>query len=1366
MKRIIQLTLLLVALLLPATAGADSFYVDDILYTTNGNEATVYKCNGSGNIAIPATVTHYGTTYSVTAIGDNAFRYSNGVTGVSIPNTVTTIGFCAFMGCTGLTNLTIPNSVITIDRGAFYQCTRLTEVTLGNSVTTLGKQVFSGCSSLTGINIPNSITSIGSSAFSGCTSLSSVTITDIASWYNISFDSSFSNPLSYAQHLYLNGALVTELAIPNSVTSIGRYAFDGCTDLTSVTIPNTVTAIGKSAFEGCSGLTSLDIPSSVTAIGSYAFSGCGGLNSITVASNNPNYDSRSNCNAIIETATNTLIAGSNSTIIPNSVTAIGENAFFGCTGLTSIVIPGSVTSIGSEAFYNCINLSNINFPSSVTAIGPYAFENTLWLNNQPDDVVYIGTIAYQYKGTMPEGTNITIKEGTLTIASNAFFYCSGLAGITIPSTVTNIGTSAFYSCTGLTNIIIPNSVTVIGDHAFNACSSLSSVVISTSVTTINDGTFTGCSGLTNIEIPNSVTSIGGYAFSGCSSLTSVTIPQAVTSIGDAAFSGCSSLTSVNIPQSVTSIGNFAFDDCSSLTSVTIPQSVTSIGDVAFSGCSSLTSVNIPQSVTSIGNYTFYNCSSLTSVTIPQAVTSIGNSAFENCSSLTNVTIPQAVTSIGDLAFENCTGLNTVFCRIRDPRLISMGYGVFSLDNDDYTGRTLYVPIDREYNQYYQHDSNWNPYFSNIQEKRYVDFEVDGLFYCYYYSNGVAVTCAEDNNIKYSGDISIPSTISVDGTTHCVTAIDESAFEGCNELTNVDIPNTVTTICRYAFWGCSGLTNVVIPSSVTHIESAWSDCNNIESVTCKAATPPSIDGNFMPVVLSHAPLFVPKASVKAYRTHPSWGHFLTIIGIDMIEGVPATSIKLNRAQMSLLVDDSSQLFATVLPDSTTNKRVAWVSSNGSVASVDSTGMVTAHAPGATIISALTTDGTNLSAQCVVTVRDEIGDYDNYLSMGDTIVFHGKTVVIPVTMTNASNIISFQTDLTLPEGLELVQEDDEYLIEPSSRVTNRHSMMSSALDNGNIRVICYSQNYKALTGHSGELFYLTVNVADEAQGPYNIKMSNSLLTTDSFVEIAAPDVTANVFVSGSMPGDANDNGSVTVNDVVVTSLYILDRYDGPFNFEAADLNVDGFITVTDVSRIAYLVLNPTLNVQMRAPAHVSTGDRLSSEGITLATGETRQVSIMLDNEMDYSAFQFDLKIPEGLTASNFAITDRAGGHTLGVNTVKGGNIRALCYSTTLDGIRGHEGTVLTFDVTATAPVSGDITVDGIELVTTACQTVKLEAFTIGVNDATAVSELAAGKSITHVDYYNLAGQRIERPENGVTLVVTTYSDGTRTTAKVTK
>ncbi len=382
-----------------------------------------------------------------------------------------------------------------------------------------------------------------------------------------------------------------------------------------ITIPDTidgkkVTSIGNYVFENCIGLESITIPENITNIEHMAFYYCTNLESINVDVNNNIYSS---IDGVLFNKEQDKILffpynKSDSYEIPDSITSIGDMAFFGCYNLTNIIIPDSVTSIGNWAFKSCSSLTNITIPNSVTSIGERAFSG-----------------------------------------------CANFTSITIPDSVTSISDSTFRYCYKLTDIIIPNSVTSIGFFAFEACD-LTNITIPNSVTSIGGAAFRYCTRLANITISNSVTSIYLETFRSCSSLTSIIIPDSVTSIGNAAFADCSSLTNITIPNSVTSIGGWAFEGCSSLTNITIPNSVTSIYLETFCSCSSLTSIIIPDSVISIGNKAFYGCTNLTSVTIPKSVTSIGNKAFYGCTNLTSVTIPKSVTSIGDYTFTDCNNL--------------------------------------------------------------------------------------------------------------------------------------------------------------------------------------------------------------------------------------------------------------------------------------------------------------------------------------------------------------------------------------------------------------------------------------------------------------------------------------------------------------------------------------------------------------------------------------------------------------------------------------------------------------------------------------------------------------------------------------
>ena len=405
MTNLITSSLLLLALLLPATAAAYDFEVDGIYYDINGNEATVtfYGHPYTGDVIIPSTITYNGKTYPVIAIGDFAFAHSYGLTSVSIPNSVSAIGQQAFRDC-GLMSLTIPNSVTIIGSLAFAYCSSLSSMTIPDLVTTISEGMFAGCSNLTSVTIPNSVTSIGNEAFNYCYNLTNVTIPDSVTYIG---DNAFYHCDS-----------LTNVTIPNSVTSIGSWAFANCSGLTNVTIPNSVTSIGRWVFAYSSSLSSVTIGNSVQSVEGNMFAHCESLEGLVVANGNTTYDSRNNCNAVIETANNTLIVGCKNTVIPNSITTIGEEAFLECDGLTSMSIPNSVTSIGNRAFFDCRSLTSVTIPNSVTSIGIAALGNCWRLANvycyiinpssvSVKNIFFIDNDYYDYSGRalhVPQGT--------------------------------------------------------------------------------------------------------------------------------------------------------------------------------------------------------------------------------------------------------------------------------------------------------------------------------------------------------------------------------------------------------------------------------------------------------------------------------------------------------------------------------------------------------------------------------------------------------------------------------------------------------------------------------------------------------------------------------------------------------------------------------------------------------------------------------------------------------------------------------------------------------------------------------------------------------------------------------------------------
>lgn len=415
--------------LVAVNSNAYDFEVDGIYYTklTANSVSVSPNPNGKyyGTIVIPESITYEGVSYDVVSIGSKAF----------------------------------------------YQCYEVTSILIPESVTEIGTYAFRYCSGLTSINIPSSITNLGELALSGCDGLTSINISE-------------------------------------GVKGIGPYALSGCSSLTTIDLPESIETIGEFAFSGCSGLTSIYIHDGIKSIGQGIFSGCNSLASISVAPDNKVYDSRDNCNAIIESSSNTLIAGTAYSSIPASVTSIGKYAFTESGNLVQITIPGNVTNIGNSAFFACEKLKAV-----------------------------------------------TLSEGVESIGAGAFARCS-LLEVNIPASVTSIGREAFGRCTNLSSINVDPQ-----NSYYNSKNNCNAIIETNSNTLI-----AGCQ---NTTIPEDVEVIGDDAFCGCSNLTSIIIPKSVTRIGSYAFAWAFGLKTITIPESVTEIGFYAFFGCSNLATVIV-----------------------------------------------------------------------------------------------------------------------------------------------------------------------------------------------------------------------------------------------------------------------------------------------------------------------------------------------------------------------------------------------------------------------------------------------------------------------------------------------------------------------------------------------------------------------------------------------------------------------------------------------------------------------------------------------------------------------------------------------------------------------------------------------------------------------------
>ena len=772
------------------------------------------------------------TPEGVTRIGEHAFENCTGITEVTIRDGVTVIDDYAFYGCENLATVSVPASVALIGSGAFSGCA-LDTVRYGGTIAqwcavdgigavagaehvtmsgiedlngtatleipdgtkTIAARALYYCKDLTDVTLPASVTRIGGEAFRGYTALKELKFSGTkAQWQAIEGCDTVAVPCIQCSDGYL-GVKDVPGYLKLYGTKVTGYA-DGLPE--KLVIPDGVTEIGRGAFQDCTSLVSVEIPGSVTSIGRYAFSGCTKLKEVQFKGTKAQWQAIKGIDKVYITCIQCSDGYLGVKDAPDYLTMSGTEVTGYADGLpANLVIPDGVTGIGYDAFYGCTSLTSVTIPGSVTSIGDHAFHNCASL------------------------TSVTIGDGVAEIGDYAFYRCTSLAEVTIPATVTAIGKNAFSGCTKLREVQFKGTKAqwqaIKGSNeVYITCIQCSDgylgVKDAPDYLTMSGTEVTGyADGLpANLVIPDGVTGIGSDAFKDCTSLTSVTIPGSVTSIGDYAFFRCTSLASVTIPDGVKTIGKRAFYNCTSLTDVTIPGNVTSIGEYAFYGCTKLREVQFKgtkaqwQAIKGIDeayitciqcsdgylgvkdapDYLTMNGTIVTGyadglpadLVIPDGVTEIGYEAFNNCQNLTSVTIPASVKSIqvrqiwGTYsAFDRCTNLKTV----------------------TYLG-TL---------------AQW--------------CALNGGGYLISVVDASQVTMSDGTDLKIMTNLVIPNG---------VERIGSGAFRGCGNLTSVTIPASVKTIGDSAFYECNGLTEVTIPEGVTEIgQYAFSSCSKLTTV---------------------------------------------------------------------------------------------------------------------------------------------------------------------------------------------------------------------------------------------------------------------------------------------------------------------------------------------------------------------------------------------------------------------------------------------------------------------------------------------------------------------------------------------------------
>ncbi len=843
-----RLLLLASAIASSLSAAAYSFESAGIYYNITGDntvEVTYSDRNNntySGSVSIPETVTSNGTEYSVTTIGESAFKGS-AVTSVSMPEGITSIDYNAFSGCQNLETVALPESLTIFGFRAFESCKLLKTIKIPSGVTAIPGSCFYFCSSLESVTIPEGVMTIGQYAFFGCNlkelTLPS-TVTMIGSRAFVSdnrFQSITCNattPPSLGENAF-NHNISTTVKVPLSSIAAYRQAegwkvftnysggevvADGITyridengamvavaeaTLTEANVLSAVEfegnqypviKINDNVFADNTNLTAVTLPKGLVEIGASAFLGCQNLESVVLPESLTTFgrDAFNDCRLL------------KAIKIPSGITTIPDRCFYGCSSLESVTISEGVTAIGDDAFQSC-NLNALTLPESLETIGIYAFCNNSSLKsvNIPAKVKTIGEQAFSSCGL----TELLITEGVQTIGDRAF-YENRLKNLTLPSTITSIGESAFSCYSSNLQSIVCNTVIppVLGDNAFGSSVKDIKVPLS-SIAAYRQAE--GWKNFTNYYGGDVVNN--GITYRIDDNSATITAAEAT-------------LTEANIPSSVEFEGNQypvikindeVFFGNANLIVVTLPESLTTLGREAFSFCKSLRAVKIPSGVTAIPGRCFYGCSSLESVTIPEGVTAIVGSAFEHCK-LNVLTLPESLEAIGRNAFSG-NDLKSV----------------------------------------------------NIPTK---------------------VKTIEEHAFSYCklNALTLPESLETIGS---------YAFSFCG-LTELVIPEGVLVIDQDAFLGNYSLKNLILPSTITSIgNEAFRDNDNLQSIICNAATPPALGDN---AFRSNISIKVPMASIVAYRQAVGWKNFTNYYGGEMFaDGI---TYWINEKEAMVAAADSS------------------------------------------------------------------------------------------------------------------------------------------------------------------------------------------------------------------------------------------------------------------------------------------------------------------------------------------------------------------------------------------------------------------------------------------------------------------------------
>ena len=1220
---------------------------DGITYRINEKEAMVAVAEAALTEAnIPSSVEFEGNQYPVIKINSSVFSDNINLTAVTLPEGLVEIGEFAFSGCKNLESVTLSESLTTLGDYAFSSCKSLKTIKIPSGVTTIPRSCFSGCSSLKSVTIPEGVTAIGGEAF---------------------------------YHCDLNA-----LTLPESLETIEYYAFGGNRSLKSVNIPAKVKTIGGQAFYDC-GLTELVIPEGVQTIDGSAFYG-NSLQNLT---------------------------------LPSTIKSIGSSAFCCYSGYLQSIICNAATppTLGDNAFSSGI-MPSIKVPLASIAAYRKAYGWKNYSNYYGGEEIIDG-VAYRIddKGAYVQAAIMTESEVSLAenvafegaqyplykIADNAFAGNGSITLVTVPATVETIGSNAFDGVTYpiikikattppvlasklpmLSAIVPPASVkaykaanywkdmTIIGEGKNDIEVTTSATVDLTeaimtqakitpaSVTSIKvhgpltnddiinalntnmrscyaidlsdaeiealpDGAFNGKIGLLEITLPAGLKAIGNNAFNGCFALRNeVTIPAGVETIGSYAFKGCKNAKfNPALPETLTAIGDYAFQNCANLYAVTLPASLQTIGAHAFEA-SNVQEAVLPAGLKTIGAYAFRHCSNITRVTLPDGLTTLGEGAFQQCEALVTADLmnPMEITSIPRYAFDGCSGLRNVYL----PFFIE-AVGDYAFRGCASLRQIQFVSPTKTIGAYA---------FSGCRSLKSLD-----LFKCENF-----------------------------------TTIGSYAFSGCTSLKSLNLPKSLETIGEYAFSGCQAISVISSPSLVPPTIASESALNGIDKDVCVLTMPKSVYldyfrapywGQFVEYTASVLVGVDGQGSVmysNNYGTAPTPVKVATFYatagegeGVEEDEGDGITAEAYDSA--NICAKDNSTLTFRIVPDEGNEiKSVTYAGED-----------VTAQVVDGLFTTPVINGDTNLDVSFVAST--------DYIAIPVSAVSKGAEVVVPVELVNTTEVMGIECKVQIPEGFSVAKKADGSLkVEQTERKADQ--TLTAAVD-GNVLTVKTSGT-QAYTGNTGAVFTIAI-APDEATAPadYVLKVTDVKFVNATGVA-SRPDAKTTLTLRDYVLGDVDSDQLVAINDAVIVMNHIVGADTPAFNAKAADMDGNGSVEIND----AVLIMNTVVGTEStksikKTSATEPNADELTAADIEICQGGTAMLSLDLANLDALTAAQFEITLPEGITAGKAEVGERASRHMIKTNMV-GNVLKVAMLSAESADFEGSEGAILVLPLSA--------------------------------------------------------------------------------------